>query len=142
MNKKLRLGLAFLALVLVLVGVNVYRSNIGDDSSKYISIVIQDLDGTRVYEESVGTNAATLSELLIEMEANDEIEFVYEDSDYGMYITGMGADTLIEASDSEQTAWTFASDNNSVCVAAGWCPAASDLEIFDEDAFVFSLITY
>ena len=90
-------------------------------------------------DEAFGTNAGTLAEALKEWEENDQIELEYENSEFGMFITGLGKDEAIQQNEKEQLYWTYDSKNNKSCVADGYCSAANSLEIEDEDSFVFTL---
>ncbi len=155
MSKKVRVIIAVLLLAAVLGGVSIYRNILNKELSglanddqnvaevdKHIQIIIEDNEKNVVYDEKVGTNAENLRNLLIEMDENEDIELAYEDGTYGMYITGLGADTLIEEDGVKKLFWTYSSENNEVCVSTQYCPAADSLTIEDGDIFVFSLSAY
>lgn len=142
MKKKVILVVgALLVLVLVIFGFNSYQKSLGDDSSKNINIKIQTSENV-ILNEKFKTNAKTLEELLIELNQNKNIILEYQDSEYGMYITGLGKDELFKENPSEGLYWTFESSNNKVCLENEFCPAASSLEIADGDEFSFNLISY
>lgn len=142
MNKKTkRLGIAFLGLILVLGLVYAGAKNLGDDTDKTIQVIIKD-DGKTLYDEKVDTNAKVLKDLLLEMEEDGKIVLEYEDSTYGMYITGMGKDKLHKEDAAAQKYWTYSSENNRSCQEASFCDSAEKLVIEDENIFVFTLMSF
>ncbi len=112
-----------------------------EEGEKTITISIYDGDEEIGTIEEV-TDGEYLSEVLLEMVDEEDIVLEYEDSDYGMFITGLGIDELIEQDESSSKYWTYTSENNRSCVDAGYCTGASELPVYDGDEFVFTLITY
>ncbi|MDO4467884.1 MAG: hypothetical protein Q4C49_12925 [Bacillota bacterium] len=109
------------------------------EGSKEITITLEN-QGEKIGTVTTRTDAELLSELLIELQTKKEIQFQYSDSAYGMYITGLGIQELVEEDAEKQLYWTYTSDNNKACLATGYgCDAASAVAIEDGDAFVFSL---
>lgn len=138
-QNKNRIIVALIALVVVIGAVFFINSNKGNDFDKTIQVKIVDEKGTVLLDEALGTNGGTLAEALKEWEENDEIELEYENSEFGMFITGLGKDEVVKQNEKEQLYWMYDSKNNKACVADGFCAGADSLEIADEDAFVFTL---
>lgn len=138
-NKRI-LG-AFLVLVFLIFGISFYNRSKGNEDSKTITIQIV-VDNETIYQESVQTEAALLSDCLKEMKANKTIVLEYEDSTYGMYITGMGKDTLVYQDAAAGKYWVYDSENNKQCNASEYCDALDSLAIEDGDCFVFTLSSF
>ena len=132
---------AVMALVIVIAGIYGYRTINADHGQKDITIQII-VDEQTIYNDTVDTDAATLAALLKEMVAEKEIQLVYENSDYGMYIQGMGNDELHMEDPSHNKYWTYSSENNAQCAKSGFCDAADQLMIADGDTFVFTLSAF
>ncbi len=142
MNKKIKYILIAAIILISILAINHFRNeNLGDSSSKEIGIKII-VEDESILDESFKTNASTLEELLLELEENDNIELKYSNSEYGMYIQGMGVDELFEEDASQSKYWTYSSENNKSCLEGGFCPSASALAIEDGDNFVFELSKY
>lgn len=138
-ENKNRILVALIALVVVIGSIFFINSNKGNDFDKTIHVEIVDENGDVLVNEPFGTNAGTLAEALKEWEEKDYIELVYENSEYGMFITGLGREEAILQDESKGLYWMYTSDNNKACVADGFCSSADSLEIADEDSFVFTL---
>lgn len=142
MKKKIIYVLSALA-VLVFAFV-IYYFNIEqrkDNGTKTINISIV-VEQNAIFSDSFKTNSSTLEELLVELNEEGKIFLDYENSEYGMYIKGMGKEELISEDPSSSKYWTYSSDNNDDCLKNAFCPAASSLIINDGDTFVFELIKY
>lgn len=135
-NKRI-LG-AFLVLVCLIGGINLYNRSKGTKDLKEIQIQIE-VDHEIIFSETVETEAALLSDCLKEMSDKHQIVLQYENSAYGMYITGMGKDTLFEQDAAAGRYWVYDSDNNKQCKASEYCDALDSLAIEDQDSFMFSL---
>lgn len=138
MSKTKKIIIAVSLLIVLIGGYALYQKNRGDDSSKHIHVILQNKD-TVIYDKEVKTNASKLSELLIEMKENKEIQLAYENSAYGMYITGMGVDELYKNDEAASLYWVYDSKNNAQCQENTYCDAADSLVIEDKDEFVFTL---
>ena len=138
-QNKNRVIVALIVLVVVIGAMVFVNSNKGNDFDKVIHIQIVDEEENVLLNEPFGTNAGTLAEALKEWEEKDYIELAYENSEYGMFITGLGKEELVEQDESKGLYWMYSSDNNKACVADGFCSAADSLEIADDDSFVFTL---
>lgn len=142
MNKKIKYILIAAIIMISILAINYFRNeNLGDSSNKEIDIKII-IEDENILDESFETNASTLEELLLELDENDNIELKYSNSEYGMYIQGMGVDELFEEDTSQSKYWTYSSENNKICLESGFCPAASALAIEDGDSFIFELSKY
>ena len=141
MKKKIMaIVLALLFLIGIVFGYNSYKNNNeGEKCDKTITIDIYDQDEL-IGNVKCNTNASTLGEALIELSENNQIKLKYSDSDYGMFIEGLGIDNLIEQSGNKF--WVYESDNNESCLKNGFCDAADILEIKDEDHFEFKLSVF
>ena len=138
-ENKNRILAAIIALVVVVGGIFFVNSNKGNDFDKTIDVKIVDSKGEVVLEESLSTNGATLADALKEWKESGDIQLQFENSEYGMFITGMGKDELLEQDKNDGLYWMYDSENNKACVADGFCSGADSLEIADEDSFVFTL---
>ncbi|OCN05642.1 hypothetical protein A4S06_07990 [Erysipelotrichaceae bacterium MTC7] len=142
MNKKTKLIIAAVVLLIAVVGgVYGFRQLNQDKNDKAIEVIIM-VDDKKVFDETVDTNAGTLADLLKEMKEDKDIKLNYENSEYGMYITGMGKDKLYKEDKAKNKFWTFTSDTNKQCTEADFCPGADDLKIANEDTFVFTLVSF
>lgn len=140
MNKKTKSIIAALVVLVLLVGgIYAYQNLGGDPKDKTVEVIIKNAKGKEIFNEKVGTNAKKLSTLLKEMKKDKKIKLKYENSTYGMYITGMGSDKLISQDIEKGLYWMYTSDNNKSCVEAGYCDGADTLKIADKDTFVFAL---
>lgn len=140
-TKKKSILVAFIALVVVVVSIIVVPTLGQDKHSKEIQIVIKEGEKT-IFDDTVGTDAGMLSDLLKEMKKDSVIKLEYKQSTYGMFITGMGVDKLVENDDAAGKYWGYTSDNNKQCKEANFCDAADALKIEDKDAFVFTYESY
>lgn len=112
------------------------------EGAKEIKITLEN-QGEEIGTVTAKTDAELLSELLIELQTNKQIQLQYTESDYGMYITGLGVDELVEENAGDGLYWTYSSDNNKACQATGYgCDAASSVAIEDGDVFVFTLTKF
>lgn len=140
MNKKVKSIIVAAILLAVLVGgFYIYQNVGGSNKDKTIEILIKDQKNKTIFNDKVDTNAKKLSTLLKEMKKDKKIKLDYEEGAYGMFITGMGVNTLLENDAAKSLYWVYSSDNNKSCVKAGFCDAANILKIADEDKFVFTL---
>ncbi len=105
----------------------------GNEDVKQVTItVINDIEGTELFSDTVETQAQTLGELLDETK---ELKAVMEQSTYGRLLV-----SLLDLNQGEMTTgpwWLFESDNNESCKASGFCPAVDQTVIADQDRFVF-----
>ena len=134
MKKK---GLAIVVLVavvaVILWGLNSFSSSTTTDGSKVIHLIIKDeVKDEVLFDEEVESDALYLSELLIENQ--EKLQLVYEESEFGMFITG-----LMGSESDQQAFWVYESDNNTSCIEKGFCDAAEQLSIEDGNEFVFKL---
>lgn len=137
MKKKLILsGVAMLMIFAILFGNNLYNNSLGNMNLKVVTIVMNK-EGVEFFREDIATTSSTLDELLIEASEADMIKLEYQDSEFGMYITGLGYYELYVNNDAERLYWTYTSDNNETCLKESYCPGASSLSINDGDVFVF-----
>lgn len=134
-----RIIVAIIALIVLVGAIFFVNYKKGNDFDKTIQIKIVDDQGDVLFDEAVETNAGTLADVLKEMKEEDKIKLEYKNSDWGMYITGMGKDKLIQQNEKKQLYWVYDSKNNTSCVEDGFCSAADSLEIADQDEFVFTL---
>ncbi|TDW26313.1 uncharacterized protein DUF4430 [Breznakia blatticola] len=142
MNKKTKLIVGALVLLLAVVGgIYGYRELNKDDSKKTVQVVIV-ADDKEVFNEQVKTNASSLADLLKELKDEKTIKLDYTNSDYGMYITGMGGSKMYKEDKTANTFWTYTSDTNEQCTKADFCPSAEDLNIVDNDSFTFTLMAF
>lgn len=142
MKKKITLIIAALLVLLIAFGgLNYYKSLQKDDSNKQITIIIKDGD-KEILNQTYSTNGTYLKDLLLELVDQNAILLQYQDSEYGMYITGLGTDELLLENPQKGMYWTYNSENNVSCVSDGYCQAASLLKIDDGDIFSFELISY
>lgn len=138
MNRTKKIIIAASLLIILLGGVALYKSGLGNDNSKKIHITIMNED-VKLYDKSISTQASTLGELLEEMKENKEILLESETSVYGIFITGMGVDEIYSQDPAGGKYWTYDSPNNAQCVKNSFCDAADILVIEDQDEFVFTL---
>ena len=137
MKKKLILICAAVLMVFaILFGNHLYQKSIGNNDFKTVTIIMNK-EGEEFFQKEIPTTSGTLEELLIEARDNKELMLEYQDSEFGMYITGLGNEELYVNDDSEKLYWTYSSDNNKTCLKESYCPGASSLEISDGDVFVF-----
>lgn len=105
----------------------------GNEDVKQVTItVINDIEGTELFSDTVETQAQTLGELLDETK---ELKAVMEQSTYGRLLV-----SLLDLNQGEMTTgpwWLFESDNNESCTVSGFCPAVDQTVIADQDRFVF-----
>lgn len=79
------------------------------------------------------SDALTLRELL---EEETSLQAVMEDSTYGALLTSL----LGHEQDMDKGPWwLFSSDNNKDCVAQNMCPVLDQVNLSDQDAFLFEL---
>jgi len=133
-----RIGIALLVLVLGLGSYKIYTDLQKDQGAKAIQIIIQDDKENVLFDKTVHTDTETLGDLLDEMIVNHQFEITFEGSKtdiYGRYITKIND---IEANASGPW-WVYASDNNTECVAAGYCGGIDVNPIHDTDQFIFKL---
>ena len=133
-----RIGLAFLVLVLSLGAYKVYSDSLRDQGSKSIQIIIQDESEKVLFYKFVRTDAETLGDLLDEMIKEKKFTIVFEGIKtdvFGRYITQIND---VKA-DATGPWWVYASTNNTECVAAGYCGGIDVNPIHDKDVFTFSL---
>ena len=137
MKTKQLLG-AFLTLALVFGYLFFDQKANEKKGSKEITIEIV-VDGTKIKELTEYTDTTTLADFLKELQENDQLEFTYETTSWGMYIKSM------EGYDEQPSAgkyWTHNSTNNEQCVQNNFCDGADSLNIGDEDIFTFTLEAY
>jgi len=139
MNKNKKIVVALVALVFVISGIFVYRKMGQDKGDKEVQIIMK-VENNTIYDKTVDTNAGTLADLLKEMKEDKEIQMEYEDSGFGMFITGLGSDEIYSNDESASKYWVYNSSNNKQCVEAGFCDSADSLKIQDKDVFEFELI--
>ena len=105
----------------------------GNEDVKQVTItVINDIEGTELFSDTVETQAQTLGELLDETK---ELKAVMEQSTYGRLLV-----SLLDLNQGPMMTgpwWLFESDNNESCKASGFCPAVDQTVIADQDRFVF-----
>lgn len=133
-----RIGLAFLVLVLSLGAYKVYSDSKLDQGSKSIQIVIQDDKKVVLFDKTVKTDAETLGNLLDEMIADQKLTIVFSGNKndlYGRFITKIND---LEAKEAGPW-WVYGSTNNTECLAAGYCGGIDVNPIHDKDIFTFSL---
>jgi cell division protein FtsW (lipid II flippase) len=133
-----RIGLVFLAFVLSLGAYKVYQDSFKEKGAKAIQIIIQDDKQNILFDKVVHTDALTLGDLLDEMVAAKKITVSFEGNKtdvYGRYITVIND---VEAAVAGPW-WVYGSDNNTECVAAGYCGGIDVNPIHDKDKFTFSL---
>ena len=133
-----RIGLAFLALALSLGAYKVYTDAQKEQGAKAIQIVIQDDQQNVLFDKVIHTDAETLGDLLDEMVADKVVTITFEGNKtdvYGRYITEIKG----LKSDSDGPWWIYGSDNNTECVAAGYCGGIDVNPIRDKDKFTFFL---
>ena len=138
-KNKNRIIVAIVALVIVMGTIFFVNSNRGNHFDKTIDLKIVDEKGNVILDEAFGTNGATLAEALKEWDKEGLIELQFEDTQYGMFITGMGNEEVLEQNEKKGLYWTYDSKNNKACVADGFCSSADSLEIADKDSFIFTL---
>lgn len=133
--------------VVILLGVIAGRVFLTETSketgAKEVSVKIVDQDENILLDKTFNTDTETLEEFLIELKDNNDIALEYEDSTYGMYITGMGAEDVVSEDEAKSLYWMFTSDTNEDCVKNDrYCPAANETLIKDHDSYVFTLSQY
>lgn len=141
MKKKTGILLSLALLIVLVAGYSLYQHSLGNQDTKQITIVMKNKDDV-FYEKTVQTQTSTLSELLNELKDKNEILMESENSAYGMYITALGKDELVQQDPSSSLYWTYRSDNNKQCLANTYCDAADVLVIEDGDVFEFVLDSY
>lgn len=140
MKRKQILG-GLIALVIVLAGIFGWRYLNQDHGSKELHIEMQ-VDGEVVFDDTVRTDQGTLADLLKEMAENGVIQLEYSNSSYGMYIQGLGKDTLYKEDPKAGKYWNYSSENNKQCAKNDFCDAADSLMIEDGDYFIFTLAPF
>jgi len=140
MNKKTsRIIVAVIVLVVILAGGYFFSQMGREEGGKSIDVVVV-VEGEIIHEETVKTETETLAELIKEMNEGDSITFVYEESAYGMFITGITVNGTTHINNAETNVWwMYNSLNNKHCVEAGYCDGADILNISDGDKFEFNL---
>lgn len=132
MKKKNLVLLLLACLVLLALGSSYLFQKQGNKDLKTIGITIIDQhEGTVLYDGTLQSNHATLGDLLSE---TDEIAVGIEKGSYGAYIVSM----MDHESDQEYF-WVYESENNASCEAMGMCPAIDDCLLEDGDTFTFEL---
>lgn len=107
------------------------------------TLTIKIVDGDKeVATITENTDAELLADVLTEMAEEKDIVLEYQDSEYGMYITGLGVDELLTEAPSENKYWMYNSENNRSCKEAGFCTGASELPVYDGDEFEFTLSVF
>lgn len=134
-NKMIEIMIGVVALVLILGGGYFYYNQNKDNTSKTIDLEVIVEDKT-IYHEKVKTNASMLSEVLIELNHNHSLDIVYEEGEYGMFITSINGN---KQDPTKGFYWTYDSKDNRKCQADGYCQAANLLTIEDGNHFVFTL---
>lgn len=137
-TKMKQIAVAVVAIAVVLVGTFAYRELRQDNNQKEITITIIQGDD-ELFNQVVTTNAGTLADLLKEMKADGSIQLEYTTSAFGMYIIGMGVDTLYSEEPANNIYWVYSSPNNKQCVSDGYCDAVDALAIRNHDIFIFEL---
>ena len=138
MKKSKSIVLGVVALLVVMAGIYIYPKLTQNEGEKKIEIVII-VEGEKIIEKEVRTNTVNLKELLLELEQKEVIILKYEESNYGMFVTGLGVDKLYEQDANNGIYWMYTSTNNKQCIAAGYCDGADFLNIDDGDSFEFNL---
>ena len=131
MNKKTKWIAIGVAIVVVVALCAWSFSSKQEKGNKTIFIDVE-IDGD-MQSFQFQTDALTLKELL---ETETSLQAVMEDSTYGALLTSLLGHEL----DMEQGPWwLFSSANNKVCMEQGMCPVLDDVNLFDQDAFLFKL---
>ena len=138
MKKSTKLLGAFLALILVFGYLFINQKTKQQKGSKEITIEIV-VEGDKVKEITETTDALTLADFLIELEENNQLEFSYQTTTWGMYIQSMEG---YDEEPSKGKYWTHNSLNNQQCVENNFCDGADSLNIGDGDIFTFTLEAY
>lgn len=133
-----RIGLAFLVLALSLGAYTIYQNSQLEKGAKAIQIVIEDDKENVLLDKTIHTDALTLGDLLDEMIEDKVLTITFEGNKtdtYGRFIT------IINDFEAAQAGpwWIYSSDNNTECVAAGYCGGVDVNPIRDKDKFTFSL---
>jgi len=101
-----------------------------------LNIVINNVDeNVELFNGAVEVDGTfdTLEDFLV---AQDQFEVSMETGEYGALITSMNG---VSQDSANGPWWVYESDNNTQCVEAGYCDAASSLKITDGDNFIFNL---
>ena len=145
MKKSIKIVIALMVGMILIWGIstlNKPKKQIGDKTI-YIQILdCREDDQKEILNTSFRTDTTLLSDFLIELKDHQEIQLTYENSDFGMFITGMGKDELIMQDQQEGCYWSYDSLNNSMCVKDTYCTSASSLTIEDGNEFIFIIRRY
>ena len=136
MKKKLGLALAaVIVIVCVVVGAQ-YSAPKAHEGEKEIEIQVVDATKDKeVLQKTFYTDAKTLTEFL---EETEELDVNIEQGEYGSLLNEICG----LKQDMDKGPWlVFESENNTVCIEAGMCPAMDEVVIEDGDAFTFKLVS-
>lgn len=138
MNKNRKTVVSSILIIAVLVSMYFVVKNINKptvtEGDKAIQIIVLDKMNEEVYNETLNTDTLLLGELLDEINKTKET-FVFDDSEYGRFITEIKV-LKLEAGEF----WLFDSENNKVCKAEEFCPGIDNLAIEDKDIFTFTIL--
>lgn len=130
-NKNIFLAVLFV----IVVGVVLLFQGIQSEKNldvKSIHVIVKDHRNNEVlYDETVTTDVATLADWL---QSDESLQAVGETGEYGYYLT-----SLLGASEGDGFYWVFESDNNKSCIESGFCPAADQVALQNQDKFTFKL---
>lgn len=138
MKKKLGLGLGIVALVaLTVFGINqlMPKPEVGDKTIQLI-VVDETNENEVILDKSFKTDAETLEAFLAE---KTELKAEMETGAYGAFLNGM-----LDLTTTDMNAgpwWLYESENNALCLQAGYCPGVSEVTIYDGDVFTFKWTT-
>lgn len=144
MNKNtiIKVLVALVVCAAAFFGIKAINKPAVSQGSKEITIKIED-QGKEIGTVTAKTDAELLSDFLIELQKNGQLQLEYSDTEYGMYISGLGVKELVSEDKDGGLYWVYSSDNNKACQATGYgCDAASAVAIEDGDAFDFALTKF
>lgn len=145
MNKKtfLKIGLALVVAFGLFFAVKTFfptQTEVGEKTVQ-ITVLVQQDDGSmeKIFDQSVKTDSEYLAGLLTELNENNILSVTLSGEATDPYGRSLIAINDIETTNWETGPWwLYNSDNNTDCVAAGYCSGIDSCPIYDGDNFVFS----
>lgn len=144
MNKNiLKIVVALVVCALLAFGVNAWNKSKNPvvEGSKTITVELY-VGGELAGSFEAKTDAEYLGDFLKECVEKGTLKMEYQDSQYGMYITGLGTNELYAQDESAGLYWVYESPDNHACQLAGYCDAANLVPIEDGNHFVFNLASF
>ena len=101
-----------------------------------LDIVVENQQTDEILYEGKCTSVTSGNTLADFLEGAKDLEVEMEDGSYGKTIISILG---LKTEDwNKGPWWTYSSNTNKTCQEAGYCPACSELEIKENDSFVFT----